>query len=167
MTKILVSDTNLTNIADVIRAKNGSTDTYKVDEMAEAIRNIESGITPTGELTITENGTFDVTNYASANVNVASSGGAEAVYGEIWGTDPMDDINVTYVNENFEIITTRANGDVGFQKNGEVLKNSILVTSGATYASFFSISGGITKLYNSSTLCVWKVTGDFNLDYEL
>ena len=34
---------------------------------------LEEGITPTGTITITENGTHDVTNYASATVNVASS----------------------------------------------------------------------------------------------
>lgn len=36
---------------------------------------IKSGIKPEGEIEITENGTHDVTNYASAVVNIASSGG--------------------------------------------------------------------------------------------
>lgn len=38
--------------------------------------NIGGGIEPTGEIEITENGTHDVTNYATAIVNVESSSGA-------------------------------------------------------------------------------------------
>ncbi len=41
----------------------------------EVITNVPQGITPTGITNITENGTYDVTNYASAEVNV--SGGAD------------------------------------------------------------------------------------------
>lgn len=45
MSKVLVSSSNLTNIANAIREKNGSTDTYKPREMAGAILalNISSG----------------------------------------------------------------------------------------------------------------------------
>lgn len=83
MTKVLVTDTHLSNIGTAIRSKNGSTTKYKPSEMAEAISNIETGgggITPSGTLEIKENGTYDVTEYASANVNVSGGSGETSEY---------------------------------------------------------------------------------------
>lgn len=42
MGKVLVTDTHLTNIANAIRSKNGTTTTYKPGEMASAINNIQT-----------------------------------------------------------------------------------------------------------------------------
>lgn len=45
MSKVLVTDTHLTDIANAIRNKNGSSDTYKPSEMASAISSITTGDT--------------------------------------------------------------------------------------------------------------------------
>lgn len=44
------------------------------------------GITPVGDLTITANGTYDVTGKARAIVNVPSSGGSAELFGVIHQT---------------------------------------------------------------------------------
>ena len=52
--------------------ENGSN--IDVSSFSTVSVNVPTGITPSGTLDITSNGTHDVTNYASVNVNVASSG---------------------------------------------------------------------------------------------
>jgi len=76
MSKVLVEESNLYGIADAIRSKLNSNTTYKVSQMAAAIRSIEDSSggmpVPTATKQINENGTYDVTNYASAVVNVSA-----------------------------------------------------------------------------------------------
>lgn len=43
MAIVTIDDTNLTNIANAIRSKNGTDNTYKPNEMASAIESIETG----------------------------------------------------------------------------------------------------------------------------
>ena len=43
MAKVLVNESSLSGIANAIRGKNGSTNTYKPNEMAAAITAIETG----------------------------------------------------------------------------------------------------------------------------
>lgn len=69
--RVSIDDSILTDIADAIRDKKESTDTYAPQEMAQEISTI-AGIIPTGTINITTNDTYDITNYASASVNVAS-----------------------------------------------------------------------------------------------
>ena len=43
MAKVLISESYLSAIADALREKLGTTDTYKPSEMADAVEEIETG----------------------------------------------------------------------------------------------------------------------------
>lgn len=57
--------------------------------------NIILGVAPSGDMTITANGTYDVTAKAQAIVNVPSSGGAELTAIEVYVADLIDATSYT------------------------------------------------------------------------
>lgn len=62
-------DADLTTVADAIRTKGGTSAPLAFpDGMAQAIDDIETGITPSGTINITDTNVTDVTNYATAQV---------------------------------------------------------------------------------------------------
>lgn len=67
--RVSIDDSILNDIADSIREKTDTQDSFYPQDMASAIDSF-AGITPTGTINITSNGTTDVTNYESANVDV-------------------------------------------------------------------------------------------------
>ena len=73
MSRALITESYLTNIANAIRAKTGSDDTYTPPQMAAAIGSIESYPEPTGDVAIRQNGVVNVKDYATANVSVPNS----------------------------------------------------------------------------------------------
>lgn len=69
-TQLNTINTALNNIKEAIIDK-GQTPSGNITTYADAISNIETGITPTGSIDITQNGTYDVTEKAQAVVNVS------------------------------------------------------------------------------------------------
>lgn len=71
--KVLVDESVLIGIADAIRSKLGTSGGYKPLQMASAISSIPNYPEPTGTISITQNGTANVKDYASASVSVANT----------------------------------------------------------------------------------------------
>lgn len=79
MSRALITEDYLTDIADAIRAKNGSSDTYTPPQMAAAIAAIPTGGDVDVEaLSVTANGTYTAPTgkaYSPVTVNVSGGGG--------------------------------------------------------------------------------------------
>lgn len=173
MTKVLITESYLEDIADSIRAKNGTQNTYKPSEMSGAIDAISGGgITPTGtkEISITQNGTTteDVTNYASAEINVNVSAPSPTLQTKTVSYTPTTSAQsdtvtadngydgLSSVSISVSAMTTGTEGTPTATK-GTVNNNSVSVTPAVTNVAGY-ISGG-TKTGTAVTVSASELVG--------
>ena len=100
-TNAIVATSKLTAIGNAIRGKTGGSAELTLDDMATAITNIPTGITPTGTININSNGTVDVTNYATASVHVP--GQVTSFVGTITPVNGVNTINIPYSGSGFPV----------------------------------------------------------------
>ena len=147
--QVLVTPTYLEDIADAIRAKLNVETQYKPGQMAAAIANIPTGITPTGTKSITENGTHDVTQYASANVNVQPNLQSKTVTEN--GTVTADQ---GYYGLSSVVVNVSGGGGIDKSKQNSGLKGNCYIKEG-------KITGFTTGA------SIWQPRNDSNADLTI
>lgn len=131
----------LTDIANSIRTKKGTTGTINAQNFSSEIASIETGITPTGSIDITSNGTVDVTNYASANVNVANQ-------------NPYTATNATemaqYLASKYYGAVVKYTGTTGTYTQNRLYKVIQVTSNEYTFEELITPVGSITKTENGT-----------------
>ena len=144
MTKVLVTDSHLYDIADAIRGKNGSSTTYKPGQMAAAITALPDA-SVLGTKSVTQNGTYDPSDdsldgYSGVTVNVpnsysASDEGKVVSNGALVAqTSDTKTVNGTYdTTLNNEIVVNVA--------SGQPVIEPLSVTQNGTYTAPSGVDG--------------------------
>lgn len=151
----------LENIASAIKEKLQSPSSMYPSEMDDRIRLIDtSGIHPTGTINITENGTYDVTEYASAEVNTPTVD--DYFIGDIqYGTSETSGANRMIKKIPDNTIVTGTNLDRAFYQCVELTSIPLLDTSNVTtmnYTFYGCMALTTIPLLNTSNVTTMNYT---------
>ena len=142
-TSVLVDKTITEN--GTYNASNDSADGYK-----KVVVNVSGGVTPTGTISITSNGTTDVTNYASANVNVSNSYSASDE-GKVVSNGALVSQTSDTVTQNGTVDTTLINSltvNVSGGQSMPRLVDYVELTMSSTATSSNKVSVNLTPISN-------------------
>lgn len=133
-------DADLAAVADAIRAKGGTTAPMSFpDGMTEAISNISAGITPTGTIDITTNGTHDVASQATANVQVPT--GTERTSSDVTVSGGTVTVPAGLYGSQVQKSVAQGTAGTPAASKGSVSNHSISVTPSVTNSTGY-ITGG-------------------------
>ena len=129
---VLVDKQKLDILANAISNKSGEPVTMTLGEMVEAVDGIDtSGITPTGNIDITEAGTTDVTQYAMATVQAGTEGTPTASKGTV--SNHSVTVTPSVTNTTGWITGSTKTGTAVTVSASELVSGSQTLTSNNTY----------------------------------
>lgn len=136
--------------------------TGKVFIAADGTQTTGTGITPSGTISITSNGTHDVTAYASASVNVSSSGGASWVE-QLSGSVNVENFGlIDYVSSASTVWCATFFGVEGEDANGDTLAMTGLFSGSQTFEVYgkgdfvnYGGEGGSAALLDNVNTMPW------------